>query len=148
MKLDYDASRLDELLQRLLDDCLTGNDRAVLNSILRQSSAARSQYRTTLKLHAALIRHPQALTQTVVPLASAGPRHTQGRWWLGIAAAACILLGLGISQIPPRAPASISGMSSAVWTGGTRPDDALHTSARRSTSQVASSRSASAAACA
>jgi ferric-dicitrate binding protein FerR (iron transport regulator) len=128
MKLDYDASRLDELLQRLLDDCLTGNDRAALNSILRQSSAARSQYRTTLKLHAALIRHPQALVQTVVPLASAGPRHTQRRWWLGIAAAACILLGLGISQIPPRAPASISGMSSAVWTGGTRPDDALHTS--------------------
>lgn len=70
MKLDYDASRLDELLQRLLDDCLTGNDRAALNSILRQSSAARSQYRTTLKLHAALIRHPQALVQTVVPLST------------------------------------------------------------------------------
>lgn len=126
MKSDYDAKRLDELLQLLLDDDLTGSDGDSLNSILRESQQARAHYWATLKLHSALIRHhPQVASGQI----------TRGTWrghsvrrllpWqiTTLAAAACILLGFVIFINPSRAMATLSGSTSAIWTDGTHPGD-------------------------
>lgn len=116
MREDYHAARLDELLERLLDERLSDEDGRELNSILQASRQARNHYRASLRLHAALIRHPQ------LPAVAPPRRHAAiSRRWL--AAAACLLLASLLFQLLPQRPvARITGTSAAVWSDGSEPD--------------------------
>lgn len=110
MKPDYDPQRLDEILQQLFEELLQDDGAAELNSILGGSREARTHYRKSLRVHAALIRHRQVEKVT----AFRKPR----RLIPLLAAAACVLLGLSLFLLGRREPvARVVGTSSAVWSG-------------------------------
>lgn len=118
MKPDYDPRRLDELLPLLFDEALTDARIDELNAILRDSREARSHYRTSLRLHAALIRHRR--TDTVVP---------QGRQTVSmrtaivvLALAACVMFAAFYHPATTRKPvATLTGTTAAVWAGNAGP---------------------------
>lgn len=121
---EYDPALLDELLQQLLDDTLTESGRTQLNAILRESKQARSHYRTTLRLHAALIRHPQP--QAIHPVARKNSGFRIVRLAVpSLAAAACMLLALVIFKNRTKPLAVLSGTTSAVWTPESDPASPL-----------------------
>jgi hypothetical protein len=113
MNPDYDPGRLDSLLQLLFDEALTGSDIDELNSILSGSGDARSHYRKSLRLHAALIRHRQV--ENAIPTR----RHPFWPIAAGIAAAISLLAAVVISR---SQVATLSGTTTAaVWAGGVTP---------------------------
>lgn len=115
---ESDMPRFEELLQLLLDEDLSGNDGAELDEILQGSPQARARYRTALRLHAALIRHPQP--EKIVKLPK--PARKQGWWIAGVAA--CALLGGWIALDAPRTPvATLTGTTAAVWKDDVTPGD-------------------------
>ncbi|MES2924903.1 MAG: discoidin domain-containing protein [Verrucomicrobiota bacterium] len=121
MNVDYDSNRLDALLQQLFDETLEGAGIDEFNTILRGSSQARSHYRTSLRLHAALIRHRRA--ETIVPM----PRTEQpvrfGRVAILLALAACVMLAAFFYPGLTRRPsATLTGTTAALWEGN--PDTA------------------------
>jgi len=109
MNAGYDPQRLDALLQLLLDGELSAAETAELNTLLRGSPQARRHYRTTVRLHAALIRNMQG--GNVIPLASRKSRKTP---WI-LAAAACVGIACSLLFRPPAA--TLTGTTAAVWTG-------------------------------
>jgi ferric-dicitrate binding protein FerR (iron transport regulator) len=113
MKPDYDPSYLDELLQRLIDNRLTEEEVRSLNRILRGSAQARAHYRTTLQLHAALIRHQKGAR--MLPMVPSIPRWR--RWVIPASAAAAGLLLAGGIFHQTRPVAVLSGTTSAIWSG-------------------------------
>ncbi len=113
MTADHDSTRLDELLRQLLDETLTAEAGEELNALLADSGQARARYRSTLRLHAALIRHPQP--EKIIRF----PPSRQRNW---IIAAACILLGgIMITLFTRRPIATLTGSSAAIWSQGDIP---------------------------
>lgn len=125
MKMDFDIELLDQLLQRLLDDALTAAERESLNGILRKSKQARAHYRTTLRIHSALIRHRQA--DRVVPFSKPEPLPSFMRRLAVplLATAACGLLAFTLFYQRPEPVAVLAGATSAVWTEGPDAGSAL-----------------------
>lgn len=110
MNADYDFIRLDALLQQLFDESLAGPAIDELNAVLRASPKARAHYRTSLRMHAALIRHRRADKVVAMPQPA-----SKQRWWI-LAAAAAILLGIFLVPAPSRTPvATLTGSTAAVW---------------------------------
>ena len=110
MTANYDPARLDALLQQLFDEALAGDEISELNAILTGSPEARAHYRKSLRIHAALIRHPRA--GNVVPF---GVTARFRRFWpvaLGLAAAVVLCATLVFSRKPV---AELSGSTGAVW---------------------------------
>ncbi|MEO5914162.1 MAG: discoidin domain-containing protein [Luteolibacter sp.] len=114
MTADYNPNRLDELLQHLFDETMDDSSIDELNSILRGSREARGHYRKSLRIHAALIRHRRV--ENVVSIESVRPTR---RIWLGsssLAAAACVVIGIGLYSNSHRAPAAtLTGTTAAEW---------------------------------
>ncbi len=110
MTANYDPARLDALLQQLFDEALAGDEISELNAILAGSPEARAHYRKSLRIHAALIRHPRA--GNVVPF---GVTARFRRFWpvaSGLAAAVVLCATLVFSRKPV---AELSGSTGAVW---------------------------------
>ncbi len=104
--------RLDELLQLLFDDQLTAGQTEELNALLKISPEARADYRRSLRLHAALIRHRQEAAglpahSSIIPFKPAAI----------LAAAACLLAGLFIA-FSNQPAAKLTGSTAAVWKNG------------------------------
>lgn len=116
MNSDYDSQRLDALLQRLFDEELEDAEALELNATLFKSEFARSHYRKSLRIHAALIRHRRV--ENVVAIT---PLISIRRYWpaaLGLAAAIVMLVGLSLSKSPV---AKLTGSTAAIWSGQTAP---------------------------
>jgi hypothetical protein len=116
MNPDYDPQRLDALLQKLFDEILEGAEVLELNAILFKSEHARSHYRKSLRIHAALIR--QRKVETVVAIKPPTPIR---RYWpaaLGLAAAIALLAVFSYTTKPI---AKLTGSTAAVWSGQSTP---------------------------
>ncbi len=114
MKADYDIQRLDELICHLLDGDLSVDGEAELGEILGRSRQARDHYRTSLRIHAALIRHSEAAPGGGVK----APRMVRWKPWIGgLAAAACLAAVLWIVVPGKEKPVAwLSGSRGALWS--------------------------------
>lgn len=117
MKPEYDSRRLDELLPLLFDEALTDTQIGELNEILRHSREARSHYRTSLRLHAALIRHRRS--DSMAPR-SRGVKPIKAAL---LALAACLVFFAAYhNPFSGRQPAAtLTGSTAAIWEKN--PDD-------------------------
>lgn len=112
MTPDYDPKRLDALLPLLFDEALSAAQIAELNAILRDSCEARSHYRTSLRLHAALIRHRRT---DVLLTPNRNPVSMRTALAL-LALAACVMVA--VFYQPARKPvATLTGSTAALWHG-------------------------------
>lgn len=111
-----DSKRLDVLLQRLFDETLSEPEIDELSTLLHGSPQARARYRTSLRVHAALIRHRRA--GVVAPsLESKRPWRSRSAL-IGLAVAACVALAVFVNQRAARRPvAALTGTTAAVWNG-------------------------------
>lgn len=117
---DYDPGRLDTLLQYLFDETLDDSGIRELNAVLSGSRQARSHYRKSLRLHAALIRHRQA--ENIVRM----PPPTSPVKWKRIATrlaiAACFLAAAFFNWNSNKKPfAVLTGSTAAIWAGASTP---------------------------
>jgi ferric-dicitrate binding protein FerR (iron transport regulator) len=120
----YNPTLLDELLQQLLDGVLSEVGRKELNLILRESKQARIHYRTMMRLHAALIRHPQSEPINTKIVVSRTP------WSVklaipSLAMAASVMLAWVLFKDSSEPIAKFSGTTGAVWAHGSNPDSQL-----------------------
>ena len=107
--------RLDELLQPLFDGQLTASQAEELNTLLRSSREARADYRRSLRLHGALIRHRR--TKGVVQEPKKVRRVNFRRVAVMLAVAACLVVGGFFSKDFRQPAARLSGSTAAVWIG-------------------------------
>ncbi|WAC19272.1 discoidin domain-containing protein [Luteolibacter sp. SL250] len=112
---DYDAPRLDRLIADLLDGTLPDAERGELGEILAASRQARDHYRSSVRIHAALIRHAPPL-----PVRESKPV-SRPLWPVALAAAACVAIAGWIAFPRTGVPVAVlSGTNDAQW-GGTEP---------------------------
>lgn len=116
MNPDYDSQRLDALLQRLFNEELEDAEFLELNATLFKSQPARSHYRKSLRIHAALIRHRRVGNVFAIKPLTPIRRHWPAA--LGLAAAIALLAVFSQSKSPV---AKLTGSTAAIWSGETTP---------------------------
>jgi hypothetical protein len=113
MNQSFDPARLDSLVQDLLDGRLPAEDAAELRGILRSSADARRRYRHSAAVHCALLRQAPQIAPDAVSVRRLPRRQIIV---LASAAAACLLVVLGLMRSRPEAAvATLAGSSSASW---------------------------------
>lgn len=118
MSAGYDASRLDELLSRLLDETALPQDlTAEINAILLGSPAARAHYRSCLRVHAALVRTRRLADSPEIVAIPAARRRWKPAGWAAAVAACIALSGFFMTRSGSREIASMTGSTAAVWAG-------------------------------